>query len=373
MKKFLFTSNITTSITNFAIPSIEAAKKLGYDVHMAADYSNFSDDCEKHSVTLHQIDLKRFPLHPQNIKAYKQTLSLVRAEGIDVIHCNTPIGGLLGRLAGKKCKVKKVIYTAHGFHFYKGAPLVNILIYKTIEKILARFTDAIITINKEDYEAAQSFKLKKGGKVYYVPGVGIDTAQFSNISDSERARLRQELSVSDDEFLVISAGELIARKNIETSIRALADAKNKKIKFAVCGMGPLIESLQKLAKNIGVFDRVLFLGFRKDIPNLFRAADAFLFSSFQEGLPRCTMEAMAAGLPCIVSKIRGNVDLIEENKGGFLCSPHSSGEFASALDELSRNAEMQRSMGEYNQKAAAAFDVAHIKKEMLKIYQKVLN
>ena len=154
------------------------------------------NDERDYNVILHQIDLSRSPYSKDNIKAYEQLCKIIIDENIDVIHCNTPVGGLLGRLASQKCKVKKVIYQAHGFHFYKGALLKNWLLYYPVEKWLAHKTDAIITINKEDYELAnKKFHLRKNGKVYYVPGVGIDTAQYKN-EKTVRVEKRKELGLN---------------------------------------------------------------------------------------------------------------------------------------------------------------------------------
>ena len=178
MKKILFISNISKKITNFSIPSIIAAQSLGYEFHLAANYSAFDDDASKYNVKIHHLDLARNPFSVKNIRAYKQLVNLIQEEEFDVIHCNTPTGGVLGRLCGKKAKVKKIIYSAHGFHFYNGAPLINNTLFKWVERWLAHYTDAIITINKEDFEAAQKFRLRNGGKVYYVPGVGVDTNSY---------------------------------------------------------------------------------------------------------------------------------------------------------------------------------------------------
>ena len=170
MKKILYITNISYGVSSFSVAAVASAKTLGYRFFLAGNFSGASsekikNDEEEFGVKIINIDLARSPYSPKNITAYKQLIDFVKKENIDYIHCNTPVGGLLGRLAGKKCKVKKVIYQAHGFHFYKGAPLKNWLIYYPIERWLAHYTDAIITINKEDYERAQGFRLRNNGKV----------------------------------------------------------------------------------------------------------------------------------------------------------------------------------------------------------------
>ena len=367
MKKLLFISNITNAITNFSLPSILAAQKLGYEVHMAADFSGFNDDGEKYNVTLHHIDLKRFPLHPQNLKAYSQMNSLIKKEGFDVIHCNTPIGGVLGRLCGSRNKVRKIIYTAHGFHFYKGAPLVNTLIYKTIEKLLAHKTDVIITMNSEDKEAAQELKLKKGGRVYFVKGVGITAEDFDGIG-GKREEKRQELSLSDNDVALVSAGDLILRKNYATAIKAIAECKNQNLKYFICGKGPQKENLEALIKELNVENKVFLLGFRSDVKEIMAASDIFLFTTLQEGMPRSMMEAMTLSLPCVASKIRGNVDLIENENGGFLCAPTNYLDFAAAIDKLANDKALRERMGQINKISSKEYDSKNIIECIEKIY-----
>jgi glycosyltransferase involved in cell wall biosynthesis len=340
---------------------------------MAADYSNFNDDADKWGVILHHIDLHRNPLHPKNIKAFRQMDALIKAEGFDVIHCNTPIGGLLGRICGAKNKVRKIIYTVHGFHFYKGAPLVNRIIYKPMEKFLSKKTDAIITINTEDFAAAKNFKFRCDDSVFYVPGVGIDTERFETDDKEIRAAKRQELGVLDDEVLLISAGELNQNKNNAVIIDALSkiNCEELKIKYFLCGVGPLEEALKQKAEEYGLSDRVVFLGYRNDLPDLLKAADVFLMPSFREGLSRSIMEAMASALPCIVSSIRGNVDLIEE-KGGALCSPFSADEFAKAIESLCKDSDKRAEMGAFNREKSAIYKSESIREKIAEIFNKVI-
>lgn len=371
MKKILFISNISNSITNFSIPSIQAAKSLGYEFHMAANYSEFIDDATKYNVTIHHVDISRNPFSLKNIKAYKQMLDLIKEEKFDVIHCNTPIGGILGRLCGKRANVTKIIYTAHGFHFYQGAPLINRTIFKWAEMWMARYTDVIITMNEEDYKAAQKFKIRNNGKVYYVPGVGVETTKYQ-VADVDTKELRNLLGLSSEDIVLISMGDLINRKNYEVSIRSIAKANNNKLHFLICGKGPELERLQKLAADLIVEHQIHFLGFRTDIKELLAIADIFLFTTYQEGLPRSMMEAMAAGLPCIASKVRGNADLVEEGVGGFLIHPDDIDGFSEAINILASDKELREKMGKNNKAIIKRYDVKNVKKEMLSIYKKIL-
>ena len=380
MKNLLFITNIAGSKmkVDFCKGAINAAKKCNLKFLSVANRSTstleqMKIDEQEYGVFLKHADISRSPFSKSNIIAYKQIVKLINDENIDYIHCNTPVGGLIGRLAGKKCKVKKVIYQAHGFHFYKGASKKNWLIYYPIEKWLAHYTDAIITINKEDYEAAQKFKLKKGGKVYYVPGVGINTNEFAPHDTEVGKQKRKELGIPEDAVTLISAGELNQNKNNSVIISALAKCKNKNIHYILCGVGPLEEQLKNQAEKLELQDRVHFLGYRTDIKELFAAADVFVMPSFREGLSRSIMEAMASGLPCIVSKIRGNVDLIIEGEGGFLCSPTSAEAFAEAIDNFCSNSEFKEKMRAFNLEYVKNFEISVVEKEIEKIYNEVFN
>ena len=297
---------------------------------------------------------------------------MLKNNDIQVIHCNTPIGGMVGRLAGKKYKVPTVIYTAHGFHFYKGAPLFNRTVLKCAEKIMARWTDAIITMNREDYEAAKKFKLRRGGKAYLVHGVGIDLSLYENI-EVNRDEKRAGLGLLNTDVAFISMGDLIPRKNYAVAIEALAKAGNANAHYFICGKGPLKEELEELASRLGVADRVHFLGFRTDVKELLVAADAFLFTTVQEGLPRSMMEAMASGLPCISSRIRGNVDLIEEGVNGYTCLTDDVDGYAAAITKIAADSELREKMRQNNLEKIKNYDITVVEQQIREIYADVLK
>ena len=376
MSKILYITNLggKRMAYGFVGSAIEAAHSIGCEFYNVANRSistidEIQEDEIKYGVKLLHFDIARSPFSFQNLKAYKQLCEIISKNNIDYIHCNTPVGGILGRLAGKKCKVKKVIYQAHGFHFYKGAPKKNWLLYYPIERWLARYTDAIITINQEDYKLAKSkFKLRNKGKVYYVPGVGVDTSQY-NMENFSRETKRNELGLKNDNIVLISMGDLIERKNYDTAIRSIAETKNKKIHYFICGKGPKEESLKILAKSLNIDEQIHFLGFRSDIKELLIASDVFLFTTKQEGLPRSMMEAMASGLPCVASKIRGNTDLLENTDGGFLCDTTDVKAYAEKINLLAKDDELREKMSKNNLLAIQKFSLETVKDEMCKIYR----
>ena len=285
-------------------------------------YADASQVIREHGVILHQVDFVRSPYNiSANIKAYKQLKHLMQTEMFAGVHCHTPMAGALARLAANATRTAPVLYTAHGFHFYKGCPLKNRVIYQTTETFLARYTDAQITINQEDYAAAQKFPLR--GKAYYVPGIGVDVKKISSVQ-VDRATKRAELGIPEDAFAFLTVGELIPRKGHELLIRAFSKSNISGAQLLICGSGREKEHLTALIKELGISDRAHLLGFRNDIYELLKCADAFVFPSKQEGLPVALMEAMAAGLPCIASRIRGNVDLLPDSRYLFESSdePH---------------------------------------------------
>ena len=370
MEKILFISNIAKKIGSFSIASIIAAQECGMQFHMAANWGQAGEeqiksDEKEYNVKIHNIPLARNPYSPANLKAYKKMVQIIKDEKIDYIHCNTPVGGLLGRLVGKKCKVKKIIYQAHGFHFYKGAPAKNWLIYYPVERWLAHYTDALITINNEDYERAKRFKLKGHGKVYYVPGVGIDTSQYHS-NRQIRIEKRKELGLEDDEIALISMGDLIERKNYPVAIKAIAKVGKSNLHYFICGQGPDEEKLVSLAYELGIKEQIHFLGYRTDIVELLQAVDIFLFTTRQEGLARSLMEAMASGLPCIASRIRGNTDLLNDSNGGILCD--NLEEYVKAINKLTESPALRKQMSVNNLEAIQHYSVGEISKKIENVY-----
>lgn len=361
-------------LDNVSRPYLQAAINMGYEVYLGVNRDKPNElKCDELPIKLYDSHTYRSIIaFKDNWIAYHNLYNLVKEKNIEVIHCNSPVGGMIGRIVGRICHVKKVIYTAHGFHFYKGAPLFNRTVLKWAEQIMARWTDVIITINQEDFEAAKKFQMKKGGKVYYLPGIGIDTSLYKT-DENVRLEKRTELGLSDDDVALISMGDLIKRKNYATAIRAIAEAKNLKLQYYICGNGIEKGSLTQLVQKLGVNSQIHFLGIRNDIKDLLLAADIFLFTTKQEGLPRSMMEAMASGLPCITSRIRGNTDLIENTEGGFLCETNDISDYAEKINLLADDKSLRKKMGEKNLINVMKFDIENVKQRIIGIYQETLE
>lgn len=374
MKKILFVTHNGRFLVQFELNDIRILQEMGYEVHCATNFkgefmrADAETTLKEHGVICHQVDIERSPAKlKSNYRAYKQIKTLMKKECFEALHCHTPMGGVVGRLAANATGTKPVLYTAHGFHFYRGCPLKNKLIYQTAETFLARYTDAQITINREDFAAAQKFPLR--GKAYYVPGIGVDVKKISSVQ-VDRATKRAELGIPQDAFVFISVGELNENKNHSTVIRALAKADIANSYYLICGEGKLKQQHFELAQKLGISEKVKLLGFRTDVSEILRACDCFVFPSFREGLSVSLMEAMAAGLPCIASRIRGNVDLLEESR--YLFEPSDESTLCQLMQDAVNGVQVDQECAQ-NKKALDQFDVKNVSECMRKVYTAVLE
>ena len=376
-KKALCLASMASNLDNFNRGNVAELQKLGYEVTLASNFNTPEDINSKEKteafmkemasigVRTVQVDfsrsVRRFGMHR---RAYKQVKELLK-EGCDLIHCHTPVGAAIARLAARKLQKRgqlKVIYTAHGFHFFKGAPLLYWLLFYPIEKYLSKYTDVQITINKEDFErASKKFRAKK---TVYVPGIGVDVEGLRRAAGKESKR--SELGIPSDAKLLISVGELSKRKNHLPVIEALNDLDNPDVYYVIVGMGALAEQL-KAADKTG---RLILMGYRKDVPELIGAADLFVFPSLQEGLPVALMEAMAIGTPCICSRIRGNTDLMTDER--LLFNPHSKDSIRKAIGHaLSASEQEIRESVLKNETVVRECDKKIVAEKMREVYQNI--
>ena len=321
-KKVLIVTTSASMIQQFCMPSVELLQELDYEVHVACNFhegNNISPDMVHQFITSldekgvfhHEILFSRKMVDlSANISCFHQLKHLVNKEKYSFIHCHTPIASLIARLVGRSTHTK-VMYTAHGFHFFKGAPKKNWILLYPAEWYASFMTDILITINQEDYMRAKKHMHAK--HTMYIPGVGIDLNKFGKAQIDVKKK-RSELNIPTDCTLLLSVGELNENKNHQRVIHALTQLPEN-VHYAIVGIDHLDGYNQKLAEELRVADRVHILGYRKDVSEIYAMSDIFVFPSYREGLSVSLMEAMATGLPCVVSKIRGNSDLIDENRG----------------------------------------------------------
>ena len=348
---------------------LEPLYQLGHEVIWAADFSHFVGEKKEIPCQIMQISIKTNPMDPRNLQAYRQLLKIIDKEAVEGVLCSTPIGGALARLAAKKKGIKPVLYEAHGFLFFKGAPLINRTLYKWEEVLLARYTDVLITITEEDYQAAQKLKLRSEKQPYFVHGAGVNIGVEVEI---DRKKKRQELGVPEDAFVIVSAGELNKNKNTQVIVKALERLRNKNIHYIACGVGIEDRKLRDLARQLGVSSQFHLMGYRTDMAEIMSVSDVFTMMSFREGMPRAMLEAMDLGLPCVGSNTRGIRDLIDE-EGGFICNPNKPSDFADAINILVKDPSLRKRMGSYNQEKAKKYSSDVVKRELYKIYQEAFK
>lgn len=369
MKKALLVTTVSGFVPQFEMNNVKLLQELGYEVHYAANYNtpSYGDDNSRldgTGIIRHQVDFVRSPYSIKNISAYCQLKKLMKENKFSLVHCHTPMGGALARIAAHSARIKNVIYTAHGFHFYKGAPLKNWLIYYTMEYLLSYWTFQQICINKEDYKIAK--RKFHAAKVDYIPGVGLDCSKFGKGFDDAN-EIKKELGLPLDKKILLSAGELIKRKNHETIIKAIKALNDENIIYVICGHGELDEYLKKLAQDLKVQNSVRFLGYRNDIYRIYQIADLFVFPSYQEGLPFALLEAMASGKAAVCSKIRGNIDLIKQEE--IMVDAKDVEGFCKVISKVLSDEEYRKRLEEQNLKTAKRFDKKSVMKIMNRIYK----
>lgn len=375
--KALILASVASMIDQFNMQNIQLLLDDGYDVDVACNCkegNTISDEQVQkliETLSAKNVIVTHVPIPRKisDINGIKESLSQVKKmcdeKRYDLLHCHSPIGSVVARLAAKESRKNgtRVIYTAHGFHFYKGAPKKNWVLYYPIEKVCSRFTDVLITINKEDYAFAK--KHMHAGQVEYIPGVGVDTKEFK-LEGFDKSAKRKELEITDEDFMVLSVGELNENKNHEIVVRAISRLANSNIHYFIAGKGSKDSYLLELAKELNV--NLHLLGYRTDIIELLNTADVYAFPSFREGLSVALMEAMSAGLPCVVSKIRGNVDLID-TEGGCLCDPNDIDSFANNIQKLMDDLNIRGEFSRHNLEKMKGFDIGVTNIEMNKIYE----
>lgn len=382
MKRALMYASVASMIQQFNMDNIRLLRENGYEVDVACNMeqgSSISDErvaAMKRELEASGVRVTHVPV-PRKVTAVgdifrsvSQTRKLMNERRYDLVHCHSPIGGLTCRLANRLSRHyrhTRMIYTAHGFHFFKGNHPLKNFIFRTIEAFCARFTDTLITINREDYAAASTFRLKKGGRVEYVPGIGIDLDRIAGFSP-KRQELCASLNIPESGTLLLSVGELNDNKNHRTVVEVL-DKLPQDYHYLICGQGANKDALKALAKEKGCENRLHILGYRDDVPSVMKSCDFFIFPSKREGLSVALMEAMACGMPCFVGNIRGNCDLITEEAGGALLRVENFGtELVECLENIDDLAAFKAECVQKNTHRVIGFSRKAIEKQMDAIY-----
>lgn len=371
-KKILVTSTDLMMI-QFLVPHILNLSQNGYEVSIACSnvggrMQEVKEKLQASTKAIYTVRLHRSPVCIDNMNGYCDMKKIICENHYDVIWTNEPVMGVVTRLAAKKARKTgtKVLYMVHGFHFYKGAPLLNWLIYYPIEKIMASKCDMICTVNCEDYQRAREFNVQE---VKYIHGVGINTERLT--INKVVTNIRKELKLSENDILVLSIGELNKNKNQKVIIQAIKKINNKQLHYILCGKGDQEKELRDLAIQLGIEKYVHFLGYRKDVVDICSQSDIYVMPSYREGLPVSSLEAMYCGLPLVTSKIRGLEDIMEEGKTGYMFNPDDWLGFAKGITKLMTDKEKRIKMGGYNQRKAKPFCIQETKKEVMEVIREL--
>ena len=372
--KILFVATVRSHIGQFHMPFIKQLKALGCTVDAAyKDNSDMKPGLDLSDLdTVYEVPFSRSPYSADNVKAYKILKKIIDNGHYDAIHCHTPMGGVVTRLAAKAARKKgtKVLYTAHGFHFYQGAPRKNWLLFYPVEKYLARYTDALITINREDSTFAEK-NLNRAGGVYYVPGVGVELSQFRVKTAAEKSALRRQNGYSDSDYLMIYPADFSYRKNQKMIFDALAliIRKHSNVRLLLPGATDGAEACKAYCREIGIDGYVDYLGYRRDIFDLDGMCDLSLSSSRQEGLPINLIEAMALGNPIVATDVRGNNDLVIDGENGYLVKLNDSAAMAERITQLIEQPALAERFSAAALEKVKQFSVENVNRNLLKIYQ----
>ena len=365
--KILYVTTVAVTM-GFFPAHIKMLREAGHTVELAC---NLDEPLPQQAAQLHcvahHIPFSRSPLSPDNLKAYRVLKRLLKENRYDIVHTHTPNASAVVRLACRRLRKQglKVFYTAHGFHFYDGAPLPNWLLFYPVEWLCSRWTDTLITINREDYDRAKAgFRAKQ---TVYIPGVGVDTARFG--CHDTREEKRWELGIPPQAKVLLTVGELNENKNQAVILRAMAELNDIDLHYVLCGQGEQADALRQLADELGLSARVHLLGFRHDVPEIYPAADIYLCPSFREGLNVSIMEAQASGLPVICSDIRGNRDLVAQDAGGLRCVPADAAAFAAAIRTLLAEPALCATMGTHNRETVQNFSIRRVLDELRNLYR----
>lgn len=365
-KRIAMIATTDDMIERFMPPHIEYLVENGASVDIYCKFTGF--DCVNTkkipNVKMVDISFTRFPFTLKNLKGYSKLKKCFKVNKYDLVSCMQPVGGVMGRLVAHKFKVP-CLYTAHGFHFYNGSSFTSKLLYKNIEKFCAKYTDILVTMNEEDYNAS---KLMKAKHCYKINGIGVDLTKYKRQDDFDKIAFKKELGIPENSFVVTSVGELNKNKNTYRLLEMMKSIDGN-IYYLVCGTGKLIEEYKKYVLDNDLEDKVKILGFRKDVDKILNITDVYIMPSYREGLSKSMMEAMCYGLPVVASNIRGNRDLIGENEGGILCEVENNEQYKQVILDIYSSEELRNKFRDRNLEYIKNYDINVVLKQMAEIYK----
>lgn len=367
--KILIVTTISRTINAFLGAHINMLLDQGHTVDLACNlFIPIDDELLECGCKVYNLEFNRSPIKKDNITAYNKLKKLVEEKSYDLVHTHTPIASACVRLACRKMKNVRVVYSAHGFHFYKGAPLKNWLVFFPIEWWLAKYTDLLIAINKEDFTRAKRFF---DTEVIYIHGAGVNNNKYYPYDTKVVDELKNQFGYSNEQFILLCTGEFNNNKNQITIIKAVAQAviAAPNIKLLLAGQGPNEGILKKLVKELGLERNVDFLGYRTDLEKFVNICDVVLSASYREGLPLTILEGMFCGKPIIASINRGHTELVEEGITGYLVGTKDVEGFKISILKLYENEKMRKDFGVKAINKVKIFTTENVLGELKKAYE----
>jgi len=369
--KVLFIASIENHFLAFHIPFMKYLQKKGYEVHVATKLGERKGELEQYGIICHNVNFSRSVNPFAALKALVALVKIMRENRFSLVHVHTPMASFLGRLAARLTHTRPILYTAHGFHFYKGAPWYYWIFIYPIEYFMARWTDGLIVINEEDYVNAQKMPIRNRRKIYKIPGVGVDLNKFKPIHEEQKMFLRKKYGFKDMDFLLIYAAEFNKNKNHIFLIKAISLLKNRipNIKLLFAGKGKLKKGYEKYVQYSNLEDNIVFLGYRTDLEKLIPMCDIGTSASIREGLGINVVEYMSCGLPVVVTKNRGHEEIVTDYSNGFLFEQRYMNRFVDIIEKLYKNKPLRKKLGENAIKRVQKFSIENSQNAMSEIYK----
>jgi glycosyltransferase involved in cell wall biosynthesis len=375
--RVLFVATMAVTVRAFLLPIAEHFRAKGWRVDAMANGIDEDAPCRSAFDRVWSADWTRNPIDPRNFKMARRVRQCVSTHGYDIVHVHTPVASFMTRFALdhlRSTRNLKIVYTAHGFHFHPSGSALRNKVFEALERKAAKWTDFLIVMNREDLRAAKAKSLISRHRLRYMPGIGVDRSRYSvsSVSPGDVNKLYLELGIEPDCPVLLMLAEFVERKRHADAIQAFSKLVHSRVHFVFAGAGPLLERMKSLAAQLGVANRVHFLGARYDVPVLLKAARALVLPSSQEGLPRSVLEALSMGTPVIGSRIRGTTELLEQ-RAGLLVNVGDIEGLRNAMQVVLDDPEAASAMGRIGQQQSEAYDLSRILHLHEDLYEEALG
>lgn len=363
------------SLERFALPLMERLRDEGFEVEAMAQADGTEARLQEAGFQVHDWNAGHTFNPLRIIRARRELKAFLRERDYDIIHTHCSFGGIIGNPVARK-HARTVIYTQHGFYVHEGLNPLMRAAWLTVEKVGLRHADHVICVSRAEQELARTLGVGPPEKFVHVPGAGIEIARFSLNEDDRRSgrrRVREELGLAEDDFVLLTVSRLTWDKGYREMIDAVRMLRETGHEFVLlaAGSGKDEEGIRRAIEDAGVSDVFRLLGWRDDVIDLYCAADVFVFASHREGLPIAPIEAMASGLPVVVSDIPGCREEIEHERSGLLFATGEAGALVACLEQVLRDSDLRERLAQAARRRAQRFDIVNVLDRQVELYRQV--